>query len=107
VKSFKCYRSRLTVLTCVSVPAVLVFTKFDEVVSKVLSELASSGAQHHGHALARAHILFENSCRRLFHKDPKDVPAEIVSGMHTQAFSPILLEGSNDVLIVSRESKIY
>jgi hypothetical protein len=90
VKSFKCYRSRLTVLTCVSVPAVLVFTKFDEVVSKVLSELASSGAQHHGHALARAHILFENSCRRLFHKDPKDVPAEIVSGMHTQAFFPIL-----------------
>ncbi|KAH9003546.1 hypothetical protein EDB86DRAFT_3073326 [Lactarius hatsudake] len=60
-----------------NVPVVVVFTKFDLVVSQVPLNSHSGGPQHNEHARARARI--EESCRRLFRKDPKDVPAEIVS----------------------------
>ncbi|KAH9172741.1 hypothetical protein EDB89DRAFT_2164433 [Lactarius sanguifluus] len=60
-----------------NVPVVVVFTKFDLVVSQVPLNSPSGGPQHHERARARARI--EESCRRLFHKDSKDVPAEIVS----------------------------
>ncbi|KAN0138726.1 hypothetical protein V8E53_003714 [Lactarius tabidus] len=62
-----------------NVPVVLVFTEFDVVVSQVLSEIAGGGAQYHGHARAGALTMLEDSCRRLFHKDLRDVPAAIVS----------------------------
>ncbi|KAH9041170.1 hypothetical protein EDB84DRAFT_1474633 [Lactarius hengduanensis] len=59
-----------------NVPVVVVFTKFDVVVSEV--RLDSPGESHE-RARTRAHTMYEGSCRRLFHKDPRDVPAEIVS----------------------------
>ncbi|KAH9074334.1 hypothetical protein EDB83DRAFT_2672701 [Lactarius deliciosus] len=59
-----------------NVPVVVVFTKFDVVVSQV--RLDSPGESHE-RARTRAHTMYEDSCRSLFHKDPRDVPAEIVS----------------------------
>ena len=66
-------------LTLGPVPVVLVFTKFDVVVSQVLFDL-SGDAQHHARARTSAITMYEESCRRLFHKEPKNLPAEIVSG---------------------------
>ena len=63
-------------------PVVLVFTKFDVVVSRVLSEIAGGDTRHHERARARAHIMHEDSCRRILHKEPREVPAEIVSGIY-------------------------
>ena len=66
----------------VSVPVVVVFTKYDVVVSQLRLDNPTSGELHnHERAKARAHTLYEESCHRLFHKGPKDVPAEIVSGI--------------------------
>ncbi|KAF8259219.1 hypothetical protein EI94DRAFT_1813704 [Lactarius quietus] len=62
-----------------NVPVVLVFTKFDVVISRVLSDIASGNVLHHARARARAHTIFEDSCRRLFRKEPSEIPAEIVS----------------------------
>jgi hypothetical protein len=62
------------------VPVVLVFTKFDMVVSQVLFDIADGDAQQHERARTRAITIYEESCRRLFRKEPRDVPAEIVSG---------------------------
>ncbi|KAI9456381.1 hypothetical protein BJY52DRAFT_1417161 [Lactarius psammicola] len=62
-----------------SVPVVVVFTKFDVVVSQVRLDGPTGEPQHHERARARAHRMYEDSCRRIFHKDPRDVPAEIVS----------------------------
>ncbi|KAN0133589.1 hypothetical protein V8E53_008577 [Lactarius tabidus] len=59
-----------------AVPVILVLTKFDIVVSKVLFEIAPDDPQQHGRARADAHAMYEDSCRRLFHKD---VPTEVVS----------------------------
>ncbi|KAF8267151.1 hypothetical protein EI94DRAFT_1802156 [Lactarius quietus] len=61
-----------------NVPVVLVFTKFDVVVSQVLFDIGGD-AQHYERARTRAYTMFEDSCRRLFRRDPRDVPAEIVS----------------------------
>ncbi|KAH9014628.1 hypothetical protein EDB85DRAFT_860137 [Lactarius pseudohatsudake] len=38
-----------------------------------------SPSEAHERARTRAHTMYEDSCRQLFHKDPRDVPAEIVS----------------------------
>jgi hypothetical protein len=62
------------------VPVILVLTKFDIVVSKVLFEIAPDDPQQHGRARADAHAMYEDSCRRLFHKD---VPTEVVSGTYS------------------------
>ena len=56
---------------------ILVFTKFDVVVSKLLFDIAGGDARQHERARARARAMYEDSCRRLFHED---VPTEIVSG---------------------------
>ncbi|KAF8258134.1 hypothetical protein EI94DRAFT_1755521 [Lactarius quietus] len=61
------------------VPVILVFTKFDVVVSQVRLDIPSGDSQHHERARARAHTMYEESCRRIFHKESRDVPAEIVS----------------------------
>ncbi|KAI0245740.1 hypothetical protein BJV78DRAFT_1365236 [Lactifluus subvellereus] len=58
------------------VPVVLVFTKFDLLVTQVLPDIASG---NHDRAKARAQEMCEQSCRRLLRKHPRDVPAEIVS----------------------------
>lgn len=62
-------------------PVMVVFTKYDVVVSQVRLDNPSGELQNHERAKARAHTMYEDSCHRLFHKDPKEVPAEIVSGI--------------------------
>ena len=59
-------------------PVVLVLTKFDEVVTKVLRDMHGGDTQQ----LARdtALEMYEGSCRRLFDKAPSEVPADVVSG---------------------------
>ncbi|KAH9061774.1 hypothetical protein EDB83DRAFT_2552150 [Lactarius deliciosus] len=54
-----------------AVPVILVITKFNVEVR--------GDAQQHEHARARAFAMCEDSCRRLFNRDLRDVPAEIVS----------------------------
>jgi hypothetical protein len=78
----------LASLTLVSVPVVVVFTKYDVVVSQVRLDSPSGELQNHERAKAIAHIMYEDSCHRLFHKDPREVPAQIVSGIYP--FFPIL-----------------
>ncbi|KAF8272135.1 hypothetical protein EI94DRAFT_1796529 [Lactarius quietus] len=60
------------------VPVILVFTKFDVVVSRVLFDTAGGDPKQYERARASAYTMYEDSCRRLFHKDPSDVPAQIV-----------------------------
>ncbi|KAI9456396.1 hypothetical protein BJY52DRAFT_1381678 [Lactarius psammicola] len=62
-----------------TVPVVIVFTKFDVVVSQVLFDVAGGDTQHHERARVKAHIMYEDSCRRVFHKEPRDMPAVVVS----------------------------
>jgi hypothetical protein len=56
------------------VPILVVFTKFDLLVSRVHSDIT------HEDPRAKAHAIYEDLCRSQFHKDPKDVPAVIFSG---------------------------
>jgi hypothetical protein len=52
------------------VPVIVAFTKFDEVVA------IEGGSSARTNARAR----YEQACRSLFRREPRDVPAEIVSG---------------------------
>ena len=83
------------------VPVVLVFTKFDVVVSQVLFDIGGD-AQHHAHARTSAITMYEESCRRLFHKESRDVPAEIVSGMCPLSKSRFVEGSANCHAIVQR-----
>ncbi|KAN0136278.1 hypothetical protein V8E53_005883 [Lactarius tabidus] len=67
------------ILALRNVPVILVFTKFDMVVSQVLLDRFSGAPQHYERARASAHTTCEESCRRIFDKEPRDIPAEIVS----------------------------
>ncbi|KAN0136727.1 hypothetical protein V8E53_005497 [Lactarius tabidus] len=67
------------ILALRNVPVILVFTKFDMVVSQVLLDRFSGAPQYHEGARASAHSMYEGSCRHIFDKEPRDVPAEIVS----------------------------
>ncbi|KAI0246087.1 hypothetical protein BJV78DRAFT_1286734 [Lactifluus subvellereus] len=68
------------ILSMQKVPVVLVFTKFDLLVSKVVSDIAGGDSQQHECApRVKAERKYEESCHLLLHKQPKDVPAEIVS----------------------------
>lgn len=62
-------------------PVVVVFTKYDVVVSQVRLDNPSGELHNHERAQAKAHTMYEDSCHQLFHKDPNEVPAEIVSGI--------------------------
>ena len=62
-------------------PVILVLTKFDAVVSEVLFDIARGDVLQYERARARAHANYEDSIRRRFDQDPRDVPIEIVSGM--------------------------
>jgi hypothetical protein len=57
-------------LTRDSVPVIVAFTKFDQIV-----EIEGGSS-----ARTRARTQVEQSCRSLFRKEPSDVPAEVVSG---------------------------
>ena len=61
-------------------PVVLVLTKFDILVSKVLFDIARGDILQHERARTRAHAMCEESLRRRFDKNPRNVPAEIISG---------------------------
>ncbi|KAH9018535.1 hypothetical protein EDB85DRAFT_2294485 [Lactarius pseudohatsudake] len=61
------------------VPVLIVFTKFDLLVSRVQFEITRGDIQTHEHPGVRAHAMYENLCGSLFHRDPKDVPAVIFS----------------------------
>ncbi|KAH8989937.1 hypothetical protein EDB86DRAFT_2941602 [Lactarius hatsudake] len=61
------------------VPVILVFTKFDVVVTQALFDTPRDDEQRHERARAKALAMYEDSCRRLFHQEPRDVPAEVVS----------------------------
>ena len=60
---------------------VLVITKFDMVVSQVLLDEFSGAPQQLNRARDSANRMYEESCRRAFHKEPGDIPSEIVSGI--------------------------
>ena len=77
-------------------PVILVLTKFDALVSKVGLDIPNGDPQHHGRSRANAHAMYEDLCRRIFLKEPRDVPAEIVSGI-IYLLSPTL-EQLTDVL---------
>ena len=72
---------------------ILVLTKFDAVVSKVLVDTAHDDVPQYEHARARAHAICDDSIRHRFGKDPRDVPAEIVSG--TYSLSPYVLQSGH------------
>ncbi|KAH9172756.1 hypothetical protein EDB89DRAFT_859458 [Lactarius sanguifluus] len=61
------------------VPVLIVFTKFDLLVSRVQFDITRGDIQTHEHPGVRAHAMYENLCSSLFHRDPKDVPAVIFS----------------------------
>jgi hypothetical protein len=63
-----------------SVHVIIVLTKFDVVVSRMLAGPEGRNSQHDERARTRAYTQCEESCRSLFCTEPKDVPAEIVSG---------------------------
>jgi GTP-binding protein EngB required for normal cell division len=67
------------ILALRNVPVILVITKFDLVVAQVLLDSFSGAPQRHERARASAHTMYEESCRRIFDKEPREVPAEIVS----------------------------
>jgi hypothetical protein len=94
--------SVLLTLTRVSVPVILVLTKFDLVVSQILLDSFSGAPQYYERARASAHTAFEESCRRTFNKEPRDVPAEIVSGICP--FLPVHWRGQ--LTSLHRERKI-
>ena len=58
----------------------LVLTKFDMFVSKLLFDITRGDILQHGRVRVRAHAMCEESLRRQFDKDPRNVSAEIVSG---------------------------
>ena len=58
-------------------PVLIVFTKFDLLVSRVRSDITPG---KHEDPRAKAQAMYEDLCRSQFHKDPKDVPAVIFSG---------------------------
>ncbi|KAN0137937.1 hypothetical protein V8E53_004421 [Lactarius tabidus] len=88
-----------------NVPVVLVFTKFDVLVSQLLLgqvlNSPSDERQSFECAWARAGESCDDSCRRLLHKDPGDVPAEIVS--ENRAFTNLItnLVATTDRLITA------
>ena len=86
-------------------PVVLVITKFDHIVSQVFLDNFSGAPRQHDRARDSAHAMYKESCRRLFDKEARDIPAEIVSGICY--FLHVHLEGSADILNYSQESKFW
>ncbi|KAI0246090.1 hypothetical protein BJV78DRAFT_1158147 [Lactifluus subvellereus] len=67
------------ILSMQKVPVVLVFTKFDLLVSKVLFDIAGGDSQQHERAKVEAERKYEELCHLRLRKKPRDVPVEIVS----------------------------
>ena len=80
VHALKIYRICVEMTPCL-VPTLIVFTKFDMFVPQIQIENKRGDERNHEDSDAEAHAVFEDLCRSLFQKDPKDVPAVIFSGM--------------------------
>ncbi|KAI0285715.1 hypothetical protein BC826DRAFT_1050359 [Russula brevipes] len=61
------------------VPIIVTFTKFDSVVSKFVTDFKGGNLQHYGTARTAAYTRCEQSCRSVFGRELRDVPAVIVS----------------------------
>ena len=61
------------------VPVIVAFTKSDLVFPQI-SGSESGNSQYQDLAMSGAYAQCEELCRPLFHRDPGDVPAELVSG---------------------------
>ena len=81
-------------------PVVLVFTKFDELVSEVLFDTPGGDSQHHERAKNKAQGMCEKSRGRLL-KNVKNVPAEIVSS--TSSTVSVARKGCLIPLVIFRE----
>jgi hypothetical protein len=68
-----------TILGLNTVPVLIVFTKFDQLVYRVQFDNTSGGAQGNDDPGARAHKMYGDLCRSLFDREPKDWPAVIFS----------------------------
>ena len=64
------------------VPVILVATKFDLVVSEVLSDIAGGDTRLYERTRGTAHAKYEESRRTLFRGKLRDVPVEIVSSTY-------------------------
>ena len=60
-------------------PVIVAFTKFDLLVSQLLIDSGSGDTPHRERARNSAYAQCEQSCHSLFGKEPRDVPAEIIS----------------------------
>ena len=66
-------------LTGSSVPVVVAFTKSDESFPQITGS-ESGSSQYQDRTRFRAYAQCEQLCRPLFRTEPRDVPAELVSG---------------------------
>ena len=62
-----------------SVPVIVAFTKSDISFPQILGS-ESGNFQYQDHARSNAYAQCDQLCRTLFHREPGDVPAELVSG---------------------------
>ena len=84
-------------------PVLIVFTKFDLLVSRVQSDITP---EKDGDPRAKAHAIYEDLCRSQFHKDPKDVPAVIFSGNCSSVCVPQDLIEYSPFFYLYRETRI-
>jgi hypothetical protein len=70
------------------VPVMIVFTKFDLLVSRVQFDNTRGDTQRHEDPVAGAHAMYGKLCRSLFHREPKDGPAVIFSGNFSSVSVP-------------------
>jgi hypothetical protein len=61
-----------------SVPVVVAFTKSDASFPQITG--SESGSSHQDRTRSRAYAQCDQLCRPLFRREPRDVPAELVSG---------------------------
>jgi hypothetical protein len=72
-------RVYITQLIREAVPVVVAFTKSD-ITYPQITGYESGSSQYQDRARSRAYAQCEQLCRPLFRKEPRDVPAELVSG---------------------------
>jgi len=63
------------------VPVVVVATKFNLVITQALIDVAGGDTRFYEQAKTSAYERYEQSCRSLFHRHPRNVPVEIVSSV--------------------------
>ena len=72
-----------------SVPVVVAFTKSDLAFPRIL-ESESENSEYQDRARSKAYAQCERLCRPLFRKEPRDVPAELVSGDYSLFLGMVL-----------------